>query len=73
MLVKTGLKAGVSDPNSQLMMADFHYGLALYRIRYGDGEITTLLAQSAEQARVLGETARPGSVVVDTAAVESRP
>lgn len=54
------------------MMAEFSYGLGLYRVRYGDGEVTTLLAQSAEQARGLAESARPGSVVVDTAMVPSR-
>lgn len=55
------------------MTTDFHYGLGLYRIRYGDGETTTLLAQSLDQARGLAETARPGSVVVDAALVPSRP
>ena len=54
-------------------MTDFHYGLSLYRIRYEDGEMTTLLAQNLDQARALAETSRPGSVVVDTALVPSRP
>jgi hypothetical protein len=56
-----------------MMDSEFSYGLDLYRVRYGDGEVTSLLAQSPDQARGLAETARPGSVVVDTALVPSRP
>lgn len=51
---------------------DFSYGLGLYRVRYGDGEVTSLLAQSPDQARGLAETARPGSVVVDIDRMVSR-
>lgn len=55
------------------MDSTFHYGLGLYRVRYEDGKVTTLLAQSPDQARDFGETARPGSKVIDTAPVPSRP
>ena len=43
-----------------MMDSEFSYGLDLYRVRYGDGEVTSLLAQSPDQARGLAETARPG-------------
>lgn len=52
--------------------SEFSYGLDLYRVRYGDGEVTSLLAQSTSHAAALAETARPGSVVVDAGRVSSR-
>jgi hypothetical protein len=52
--------------------SEFSYGLDLYRVRYGDGEVTSLLAQSPDQARGLAETARPGSVAVDIDRMVSR-
>lgn len=51
---------------------DFSYGLDLYRVRYGDGEITSLLAQSTSHAAALAEAARPGSVAVDVDRMVSR-
>ena len=43
-------------------MSSFPYRLDLYRIRYGSGDVTCLLAQSPEQAR--GFAARAGDTVV---------
>lgn len=43
-------------------MSYFSYGLDLYRIRYGSGDVTCLLAQSPEQAR--GFAAREGDEVI---------
>jgi hypothetical protein len=43
-------------------MSQFSYRLDLYRIRYGSGDVTCLLAQSPEQAR--GFAARVGDTVV---------
>lgn len=55
------------------MTPEFSYGLSLYRVRYGDGEVTTLLAQTPEYAKHVAEYSRPGSEVVDVAQVPSRP
>lgn len=55
-----------------MMDSEFSYGLDLYRVRYGDGEVMSLLAQSPDQAKIFAETARPGSVAVDADRVPSR-
>jgi hypothetical protein len=55
-----------------MMDSEFSYGMDLYRVRYGDGEVTSLLAQSTSHAAALAETARPGSVAVDVDRVVSR-
>jgi len=44
-------------------MSYFPYSLDLYRIRYGSGDVTCRLAQSAEQARGFAE--KVGDEVVD--------
>ena len=51
---------------------EFTYGLELYRVRYGDGEVTSLLAQSTSHAAALAEAARPGAVAVDVDRMVSR-
>jgi hypothetical protein len=50
----------------------FSYGIDLYRVRYGDGEVTSLLAQSTSHAAALAEAARPGAVAVDVDRMVSR-
>jgi hypothetical protein len=51
---------------------EFTYGLELYRVRYRDGEVTSLLAQSTSHAAALAEAARPGAVAVDVDRMVSR-
>jgi hypothetical protein len=55
------------------MTPEFSHGLSLYRVRYGDGVVTSMLAQTPEYARYVAEHNRPGSEVVDVAQVPSRP
>ena len=52
--------------------SEFSYGLDLYQVRYGDGEMTSLLAQSTSHATSLAEAARPGAVAVDVDRMVSR-
>ena len=58
--------------DGEMMDSEFSYGLGLYRVRYGDGEVTSLLAQSTSHAAALAEAARPGSVAVDIDRMVSR-